>query len=149
MNSPCSGNYRGCLEGLPENNTGIRSAYQWTCDGEFRAELAIALMAQRNYPPSVIIRIGKLDMGAIGCHGKTTNLVTETSLLPSSIFPIFDPVAWSATFLKIMYKICHNVSWVFRLTPAPMGSTSQLLTRVTQMLWNFSHRLLYGKRYAN
>ena len=86
-------------------------------------------MAQRDYPPSVIIRIGKLDMSTVGSHSETTNFVTETCLLPSSIFPILDPVAWSATFLKIMYKICHNITSVFVKHPAPMSSTAELLTR--------------------
>lgn len=45
VNSPGSGNYRGCFEGLPENDVGISCAYQWSRDSELRTELTIARMA--------------------------------------------------------------------------------------------------------
>lgn len=108
------------FDGLPENIGRICYADQWAIYIEYSTWFAIAIVTERNDIPLVGGVVNQLYMCSVGClcrKVRTVYPMAKPCRLASCIFPISNPVPWSAPFSQIEYFVQHTKSFDF--TPVP------------------------------
>lgn len=98
MQTALGGHPPRLFEGLPENVSRINNVYQRSSNVKFISKLAITLVAKWDNVPLVISGTGQLDVGTIGCQIHASDSMAKVCFLPSSIFPILKPIAFSVPF---------------------------------------------------